>query len=80
MRKLLRAIDFTSRLFKCNMQENPFYAPKLTVNTKYKCPITEKIHPVREFNINGNKVFAKSRKEAIKIAVYKGFITDKKKK
>lgn len=59
------------------MHESPFYAPELVVNTEYKCPIT-KIPPLREFVINGNKVLAKNRKQAIKIAVCKGFIADKK--
>ena len=62
-----------------DLREGSFYAPQVVVNSEYKYPIKEKVPPLREFNINGNKVFAKNYKEAIKVAIYKGFIRDKKK-
>lgn len=55
-------------------------APKVVPNPNYRVPPTERVSPLREFNINGYTINAKSRKEALKIAVYKGIISDKKKK
>lgn len=55
-------------------------APKVVANPDYKIPPVDRIPPVREFNINGHTIKAKSRKDAVKIAVYKGIIPDKKKK
>ena len=77
--QLLKAAAIELAYNMQNINGNPFYIPELAVNAEYKCPITEKIPPLREFNINGNKIFAKNRKQAIKIAVHKGFIADKKK-
>lgn len=58
-----------------------FYgAPRAVPNPNYRVPPTERVSPLREFNINGHTINAKSRKEALKIAVYKGIISDKKKK
>lgn len=58
-----------------------FYgAPKLVPNPNYRIPPTERVPPLREFNINGSTIKAKNRKEAIKIASHKGIIPDKKKK
>lgn len=54
--------------------------PKVVPNPNYRVPPTERVSPLREFNINGRTINAKSRKEALKIAVYKGIISDKKKK
>ena len=54
--------------------------PKVVPNPNYRGPPTERVSPLREFNINGHTINAKSRKEALKIAVYKGIISDKKKK
>ena len=54
--------------------------PKDVPNPNYRVPPTERVSPLREFNINGHTINAKSRKEALKIAVYKGIISDKKKK
>lgn len=54
--------------------------PKVVPNPNYRIPPTERISPLREFNIKGHTINAKSRKEALKIAVYKGIISDKKKK
>lgn len=54
--------------------------PKVVPNPNYRVPPTERVSPLREFNINGHTINAKSRKEALKIAVYKGIISDKKKK
>lgn len=54
--------------------------PKVVPNPNYRVPPTERVSPLREFNINGYTINAKSRKEALKIAVYKGIISDKKKK
>ena len=57
-----------------------FGIPKVVPNPNYRVPPTERVSPLREFNINGRTINAKSRKEALKIAVYKGIISDKKKK
>lgn len=54
--------------------------PKVVPNPNYRVPPTERVSPVREFDIKGHTINAKSRKEALKIAVYKGIISDKKKK
>lgn len=54
--------------------------PKVVPNPNYRVPPTERVSPLREFNIKGHTINAKSRKEALKIAVYKGIISDKKKK
>lgn len=54
--------------------------PKVVPNPNCKIPPVDRIPPVREFNINGHTIKAKSRKDAVKIAVYKGIIPDKKKK
>ena len=54
--------------------------PKVVPNPNYRVPPTERVSPLREFNIKGYTINAKSRKEALKIAVYKGIISDKKKK
>lgn len=54
--------------------------PKVVPNPNYRVQPTERVSPLREFNINGHTINAKSRKEALKIAVYKGIISDKKKK
>ena len=53
---------------------------KVVPNPNYRVPPTERVSPLREFNIKGYTINAKSRKEALKIAVYKGIISDKKKK
>ena len=57
-----------------------FGIPKVVPNPNYRVPPTERVSPLREFNINGRTINAKSRKEALKIAVYKGILSDKKKK
>ena len=54
--------------------------PTVVPNPTYRFPSTERVSPLREFNIKGHTINAKSRKEALKIAVYKGIISDKKKK
>lgn len=54
--------------------------PKVVPNPNYRVPPTERVSPLREFNIKGYTINAKSRKEALKIAVYKGIISGKKKK
>ena len=54
--------------------------PKVVPNPNYRVLPTERVAPLREFNINGHTIKAKSRKEALKIAVYKGIVSDKKKK
>ena len=54
--------------------------PKVVPNPNYRVLPTERVSPLREFNIKGHTINAKSRKEALKIAVYKGIISDKKKK
>ena len=60
---------------------NKFYGvPRVVMNPNYRVLPTERVAPLREFNINGHTIKAKSRKEALKIAVYKGIISDKKKK
>lgn len=54
--------------------------PKVVPNPNYRVPPTERVPPLRELNINGHTIKAKNRKEAIKIAIHKGIISDKKKK
>lgn len=54
--------------------------PKVVPNPNYRVPPTKRVPPLREFNINGHTIQAKSRKETLKIAIHKGIISDKKKK
>lgn len=70
-------IDYINMLPNGNML---YGVPKVVMNPNYRVPPTERVAPLREFNINGHTIKAKSRKEALKIAVYKGIISDKKKK
>lgn len=76
----MSVIDYINKLYVENLPQSPFYAPKAVPNPNYRVPPTERVPPLREFNINGHTIKAKSRKEALKIAVYKGIISDKKKK
>lgn len=73
-------IDYINKLCVEDPRQSPFYVPKVVPNPNYRIPPTERVSPLREFNINGHTINAKSRKEALKIAVYKGIISDKKKK
>lgn len=73
-------IDEIKKLYAESLPYNPYYVPRAVPNPNYRVPFTERVAPLREFNINGHTIKAKSRKEALKIAVYKGIISDKKKK
>ena len=73
-------IDEINKLYVESLPYNPYYVPRVVMNPNYRVLPTERVAPLREFNINGHTIKAKSRKEALKIAVYKGIISDKKKK
>lgn len=76
----MSVIDYINKLYVESLPDNPYYAPKAVPNPDYRVPPTERVPPLREFNIKGHTIKAKSRKEALKIAIYKGIIPDKKKK
>lgn len=73
-------IDYINKLYVESLPDNPYYVPRAVPNPNYRVPPTERVPPLREFNINWHTIKAKSRKEALKIAVGKGIISDKKKK
>lgn len=73
-------IDYINKLYVESLPDSPYYVPRAVPNPNYRVPPTERVSPLREFNINGHTIKAKSRKDALKIAVYKGLISDKKKK
>lgn len=60
--------------------QDPFYVPKYQPNPDYRVQPTERVPILREFNINGHTIMAKNHKEALKTAIYKGLIPNKKKK
>lgn len=55
-------------------------APKVVANPDYKIPPVDRVPALREFNVNGHTIMARNRKDAIKTAVRKGIVSDKKKK
>ena len=73
-------IDYIDYINMASVVDKYYGIPKVIPNPNYRVPPTERVSPLREFNIKGYTINAKSRKEALKIAVYKGIISDKKKK
>ena len=59
---------------------DPFYVPRYQPNPEYRVQPTERVAPLREFNINGHIIMAKNHKEALKTAIYKGLVPNKKKR
>lgn len=70
-------IDYINMLSVGDMY---YGVPKVVPNPNCKIPPVDRVPALRGFNVNGHTIMARNRKDAIKTAVRKGIVSDKKKK
>lgn len=73
----MNIIDYINMLPNGDMS---YGVPKVVPNPNCKIPPVDRVPALREFNVNGHTIMARNRKDAIKTAVRKGIVADKKKK